>query len=33
MNRPAGPDWPTGIVALAVAGACLGLLAFLLWPR
>jgi hypothetical protein len=33
MSSTAGPRWILGLTALTVAGACIGLLVFMLWPR
>ena len=33
MNDPAGPAWRAGIVALAIAAAAIGTLAWMLYPR
>jgi len=33
MSQRPGPNWMIGAVALVVAGACIGLLVFMLWPR
>ena len=33
MASSTGPRWIAGIAALIVAGACIGLLGFMLWPR
>jgi hypothetical protein len=33
MASSTGPRWITGVTALIIAGAAIGMLGWLLWPR